>query len=167
MKNQKGITTIEVLVCIAILAIITTIGIPSFRQFIESQHQDTTVVRLTDTLRQSRMEALRLKQNVYLCATTNGTSCSGSNNWSTGWLAYADKDRNGQLGQADTILMVQQEQRNTLSTTASSSTLRFYPNGLMQSATFDICSSALASKNNIAINPAGYISFGQTNVAHC
>ncbi|MBP8173072.1 MAG: GspH/FimT family pseudopilin [Aeromonadaceae bacterium] len=164
MKKHTGITTIELLVCISVLAILSTVGVPSFRWFIASQHQDATVVRLTDTLRQSRIEALRLKQYVSVCATINGTSCSGQSDWSKGWIAYVDNNRNNTKDNGETVLFAQTESQSTVNTTASGSSLRFFPNGLMESGSFAICSSTLSQKNTIAVNASGYISYAQT---HC
>lgn len=36
MKHQSGITLLEVIITVTILAIIATIGVPSFRNFIEN-----------------------------------------------------------------------------------------------------------------------------------
>ena len=164
MFKSQGLTLIELLVAISVLAIVTTLGVPSFRYFIETQHQDTAREKLVDSLHLSRLQAQRLKTNVYLCATDNGTSCG--NDWSKGWMAYADKDRSNSLNAGDEIFLVYRGLQ-VEAITAGSNSLLFSPSGMMQSETFDICSSFLAKKNSVDINSLGYINLGQSNANHC
>lgn len=164
MFKSQGLTLIELLVSISVLAIVTSLGVPSFRYFIETQHQDTAREKLVDSLRLSSLEAQRLKTPVYLCATDNGTSCG--NDWSKGWMAYADKDRSATLNSGDDIFLVHRGLQ-VESITAGSSSLVFSPSGIMQNQTFDICSSFLAKKNTVAINSLGFINLGQSDASHC
>lgn len=92
--RQIGFTLIELIVVIAIGAILAASAIPSFRSAIRSSASDTIKSNLNMALKLARSEAIsgtpRTRgysvDNVNVCASANGTTCS--NDWSKGWMVY-------------------------------------------------------------------------------
>ena len=76
-RPQHGFTLIELMVVVAILAIITTAAAPSFRDFLEGQRVKAAAYDLTADLMLARSEAL--KRNASVSIVRSGDS------WGQGW----------------------------------------------------------------------------------
>jgi len=91
--RQQGFTIVELMITVALIAVIAGIGIPSFRQLIATNRVTATINEFHSGLRLARVEAVKRNANVVFCATSNQTSCGGS--WNDGWLIYHDADGDG------------------------------------------------------------------------
>ena len=76
-KHNKGFTLIEMMVTVAVLAIILGIGVPSFQGLIERNRVSTATDKLFSALTTARSEAIRLGQDVRVTQATGG--------WRNGW----------------------------------------------------------------------------------
>lgn len=77
-SRQAGFTLIELMVTIAVLAIVMAIAIPNFRGLINSNRLTTQANELVATLQYARSEAVRANGRVTVCPTSDGSTCSGS-----------------------------------------------------------------------------------------
>lgn len=77
-RLQKGFTLIEMMVTVAILAIILGIGVPSFQTLIERNRVSAASNKLFTALTTARSEAIRRGQNI----TLNRTGDSWTGGWS-------------------------------------------------------------------------------------
>jgi len=90
-RFNQGFTLVELLVTIAIAAIIISVGAPSFSSLITSNDSDNAIRRVAAGLAYARSEAVsRGVSNIYMCPSSNGVVCS--TDWSDGWLVFADMD---------------------------------------------------------------------------
>ena len=89
MKQQSAFTLVELMVTIAILAIIATLAAPNLSQMLRNTKVNTSSGDILTFLQQSRTEAIRLGKTVTVCGSADGSSCLSANktNWSTGLLA--------------------------------------------------------------------------------
>lgn len=89
MKKQSAFTLIELMVTIAILAIIATLAAPNLSQMLHNTKVNTSSGDILSFLQQSRTEAIRLGKTVTVCGSSDGSSCLSANktNWSTGLIA--------------------------------------------------------------------------------
>lgn len=94
---SKGFTLIELLVVIALVALLATIGVPSMTRFMQINRVVANSNDWLTSATQTRVEALKIRQRVDLCASSNPyaatPTCSG--NWEDGWLIIADTDADG------------------------------------------------------------------------
>jgi len=89
--NASGFTTMEVLVCLAIVAILAGLAAPSFRDFVNEQRLASTMGQLTNDLNFARSEAIKRNARVLLCARKPGaTTCANTPDWQNGWLVCYD-----------------------------------------------------------------------------
>ena len=85
--RQRGFNLFELLTAIAILGIVTAIAVPSFQTISINSNLSTETNDLVSSLRLARSEAAKQGQDVTVCSANAGlTACSGSADWSTGWL---------------------------------------------------------------------------------
>lgn len=90
-RTETGVTLIELMVTLSVLAILLTVGVPSLAGLVRSQKLDSTVQLLKDSYSQARYEAVTRQQSVILCPLDIGRNRCG-NRWNEGVLSYLDLD---------------------------------------------------------------------------
>jgi type IV fimbrial biogenesis protein FimT len=81
-----GFTLFELMVTLAVAALILSLGVPGFRSFIQNNRATTHTNDLVTALNLGRSEATRRGSSVLLCSSSDGATCSGSIDWSSGWI---------------------------------------------------------------------------------
>jgi type IV fimbrial biogenesis protein FimT len=103
----SGFTLLELMMTVSIAAILLAIGVPSFKYVTSANRASSEINGLLGDLQFARGEAIKEGQTVTICASTNGTSCSGSTSWNTGWIVFSDAPPLGTIEGNDAILKVQ------------------------------------------------------------
>lgn len=85
-RNMHGFTLYELMVTVGIAALILSFGVPGFQSFMQNNRAATHANDLVTALNLGRSEATRRGVIVELCASSDGATCSGSNDWSGGWI---------------------------------------------------------------------------------
>jgi type IV fimbrial biogenesis protein FimT len=107
MKRQTGFSITELMVVMAIVAILLGIGVPSYRYITNSYRMSAEVNGLLGDLQYARSEAIKEGQTVTVCVSTNRTTCTGGTAWANGWIVFSDLNGNAQVDPGDTVLRVQ------------------------------------------------------------
>lgn len=92
--KEKGFTLLEMMLTIAILAILVTMAVPSYRNMLERQKIRSALNQWQSAFYFAQREAMRLKEPVILCASKTGIKCDASpgKQFNQGWVVMA---RNG------------------------------------------------------------------------
>lgn len=85
---MPGFTLIELMITLAVAAILMAVALPSFRTFVLNVRRDSLVDSLVSSLHYARNQALNLDEDTSLCAGTNGVSCTAGQ-WANGWQVIA------------------------------------------------------------------------------
>jgi len=88
-QAERGITLVESMVTVAIMVLLLALAVPSFKSSIESNRRTVLINQLYEDLTFARSEAIKRNVRVEVCPSTTGTSCSGINDWSKGWIVFA------------------------------------------------------------------------------
>lgn len=108
MKQAQGFTLIELMVTIAVLAIMLTIAVPAMQNFTIRNRLVAFNNDLMTSVNLARSEASKRAANVAVCKSSTMTSCGG--NWSDGWIVFVntDNDAPAAVDSGETILRVHQ-----------------------------------------------------------
>lgn len=72
----------------AVVAILLTIGIPSFRYVTTSNRMSGEINNLLGDMQLARAAAIQQGQSVTICASADHATCSGAAAWNTGWIVF-------------------------------------------------------------------------------
>jgi type IV fimbrial biogenesis protein FimT len=89
MKNvegQGGYTVVEVLVATILMATLLSSAAPAFRNTAQNAALAGQLETLTSGLRQAQSLAAKTGGEAFVCASNDGSTCSNSENWGTGWI---------------------------------------------------------------------------------
>ena len=100
--RQAGFTLIELMVVIALLALLLALGLPSFQGSLRSNRVSTATNEMIASLSLARSEAIRSTRGSGVCSSADGTTCGGT--WSDGWLVWGDANGNGALDAGEDVL---------------------------------------------------------------
>lgn len=170
MKRVPGFTLIEMMVTIAIMGILLAIGLPSFQQLIVNNRIVTNTNEMIADLAMARSEALKRGGNVVVtvCATTDGSSCSGASDWSGGRLVFVDAGTVGSVDSGDVVLRKSGEISGMTVTASGFSTtgfLAYRSSGAVTSTqvgTFTVCHSGYLGRV-VTVSPIGRASLAPTS----
>lgn len=145
MMKRNGFTLVELVVTLAVVAILLTVGIPSMRDLIRNARLTATSNMWVASLNIARSEAIKEGRNATLCVSDDGLTCSGAD-WRLGWLAWIDIDADGNLDSPDEIIRVVEQRAASLSIASAQSSFRISPQGDISNpnTTLDICDDRTA-----------------------
>jgi type IV fimbrial biogenesis protein FimT len=87
---QRGFTVIELMVTVAVAAILVAIAVPAFNNFVLNDRDISQINSLVASFNYARSEAIKqnLPAGVEVCPSSNGNTCNGTPAWSGGWIVH-------------------------------------------------------------------------------
>ncbi len=145
----RGFTLVELMVTVAVLAVLMAIGYPSFQSTLRSNRVATGSNELMAGFALARSEAIRNTRSSGLCPSSDGSSCG--QDWSAGWLVWEDRDSDGLLGSGETVLRYSQGGGKLK--VSSSQVLRFVFDGRGRVVAQGASGAALSGAQSLALQP--------------
>jgi type IV fimbrial biogenesis protein FimT len=86
VARMPGFTLAELLVALAVAAILVTLAAPAFAGYLRDLQQAAALNALAHAVHTARAMGASAGQPVGLCGSSDGRDCSGSGDWSAGLL---------------------------------------------------------------------------------
>lgn len=139
--RQRGVTLVEMMFTILIMAVLAMLAIPSWRDASLGSRLTATANSLHGSIQIARSEAIKANVPIILCVSTDGETCAGSGDWDQGWIVQrtiTDSDGNEDVD----VLHSEPAQTNSFKVVEASglTELTFQPIGVGASAaSFTVC----------------------------
>jgi len=132
-RGSSGVTLIELMVALTVVAVLLGFGIPSYRDAQVSSRLNALSSSLLASVTLARSEAIKSNTTTTLCVSTDHSTCTGPGDWDLGWVVL---DADG------AVLSYQDAAPDGYKVVEASATdtLSFQPIGLgASSAAFTVC----------------------------
>ncbi|MBB3062419.1 GspH/FimT family pseudopilin [Microbulbifer rhizosphaerae] len=176
--KQQGFTLVELMVTIAVLAIVVGIAVPSFYTQIQNNRSLALAEDFAGALNYARSEAVKRGTRVSLCASADGKKCGGD--WKQSWIAFVDSATSDDsaapvIENGEAVLQRWQVPNGKASLTVtqggkSAGFIRYNRLGILGragggdiSATLSYRGCAGNTARTITVGPAGMVSVARTN----
>lgn len=94
--RENGFTAIELMVVVAIVAILAALAMPSFRNVVDRYRVRQATEEMTATLYLARAEAIKRGGQITIRkAAPAGCTTLNAGDWSCGWTVFLDADKDG------------------------------------------------------------------------
>lgn len=84
--TSNGFTLAELLITIAVLAVLVTIAVPSMQEFVRKNRVTTQINALLADLTFARSEAIKRATTVRVCNSKDQETCAADAKWADGWI---------------------------------------------------------------------------------
>lgn len=168
MQKLRGFTLIELIVVVAIVAIMARLAVPGLVAIVRSNSMTSTVNSYLADLRFARSEAIRRSSTVIMCrsdspeAATPACGTGSSSGWETGWIVFEDRDGNQDYTAAEPLVRVQSPITvvGSISDSLGSTKFQFTPTGQLKNnpnttITFGSPTFAISAQRVVCVTVGG------------
>jgi type IV fimbrial biogenesis protein FimT len=161
--RQNGFTLFELLVALAIAALLIMVGVPNTRNMIMDNRIISQANHFVATINAARSSAVRYQRPAIVCSTDDFDAavptCSGSTDWSDGWIVWVDKNRDATTS-ANEIVVVSPPLQGSVSMTGGAARFSYDARGFgtAPGSNLSFCDSRSGETGRvIRINDAGRV----------
>jgi type IV fimbrial biogenesis protein FimT len=167
LHRARGFTFLEMLVVIAVAAVLVAVAIPSMASMMKSIKLSSASNSFLSYLHLARSEAIKRNSRVVLCKSADGLSCTQSGGWEQGLIVFHDANNNGTLDVAETIIVRAGALPSTLKLVGNLNVARYVSfagngatklvGGAFQAGTLTLCHASLSAGEGrqIILNAVG------------
>jgi len=185
--KSSGFTLLELMVVLAVAAILVTLSAPSFTRLIQTTNMSSTVNTFLADMRYARSEAIRRGGWVVMCRSNNpeaalptcvGATDPAGNGWVSGWIIFHDVNNDGGATTTQPVLRMQSPNtalNSILESTGNSSTkFRFTATGRLADLTSDTTLNfgaapvfAATDQRTVCVGLGGYARIAAVGTTTC
>jgi len=174
LSQQTGLTAIELMITLAVLAIMASLAGPPMQGLVMNYRERTGVNQIVGYLRLARSEAITRSVPVSMCGSSDGVACDGD--MSKGWLVFEDANGNGDFDSANDVLIregalgIGQHFLTNADGSSDVEPLTYGADGARRRGelSWRLCFSDSATEaRQIDINAAGYYQVSRVSVLGC
>ncbi len=126
-QHNVGFTLVELMITLAVAAILATAAVPSFISMIASNRVTSASNEMVTALNLAKSEAVRSGRDTLLCKNID---CDTTGSWGDGWLLFNDANGDGKKNDGEQIIRVQAAPDPSLSFVfRDGNFIKFLPNG--------------------------------------
>jgi type IV fimbrial biogenesis protein FimT len=155
---MRAFTLIEVIVVLTVLGILVGIAAPSLSQFVHSNQLVAATNDLIADFNLARSESIKRSTAVGVCKTSDGSTCTNTGTWASGWLVFVDTDGGGGWSAGDQILRIHESLATSISIPAAAADSVVYGRigGITSgSGTYSLCIGKIHQQRDINLSTTG------------
>ena len=103
MRRDGGFTLIELMIAIALVALLLATAVPALDDFTNDARQTGAINDFISAIHLARNTAITTNSRVTMCASASGTGCEITG-WDNGWIVFGDLNSNGAVDVGETIV---------------------------------------------------------------
>ena len=103
MDRQAGFTLIELMIAVALSAILLSMAVPAMNTFVSNSRQTGMMNDFLASMHMARSTAITMNTRVTVCPSSNGDDCEAVP-WDEGWIAFTDDDSDQSVDADETIV---------------------------------------------------------------
>lgn len=145
----RAFTLVEMLVAIAIAALLLAAGVPAFHHWLGAYELANHAKHLAETMMRARTDAVRSSQRVSLCKSSDQRQCADGGTWEEGFVVFIDENQNGRIDEGERVLGIDGHAPRGITITANRPVDDYVSytslgrarmlNGALQMGTFTVC----------------------------
>ena len=170
-RRARAFTLIELLMAIAILAVLCSLGVPAFGSLAGRAHGRNARTELVTALNQARLAAVMQRARTSACPSRDQQQCVRTTEWHHGWIVFADRDRDGLRSAGEPLLAINQGQPGGVAILSTAGRLHvdYRPDGSVggTNLTLTVCDrqAGAAEARAVVVNQAGRVRQGTASPA--
>lgn len=177
--RAKGVTLLELMTVIAVLAILLGLGTASFSRMMDATRLRTLSNDLLSDLRLTRSEAILRGARVVMCTASHAEACSSVAGWHQGWLLFQDANNNGRRDADEPVLRFRSAAPTGWTVSGNTPVARYVSydalgstrltGGAFQAGTVTVCRSGASNvpARRVIINSIGRPRSQETTLDRC
>jgi type IV fimbrial biogenesis protein FimT len=99
----RGFTLIEMMVAVALTALLISMAVPALDSFTSNARQTSTINDFVSSMHIARSTAVTTNFRTTVCASSNGVNCEDVS-WDQGWIVFSDRDSDQAVDNDETIV---------------------------------------------------------------
>ncbi|MGO1069256.1 GspH/FimT family protein [Lysobacter sp. CA199] len=138
----RGLDPFEFIIAVLLASLLSVLACAALGATTRSAHAELVRIGLDGLFAQASRHAAASGIPVVLCPVSGGYRCTGGNDWSRGWIGFADRNGNRQYDDSDELLRrdLPLPDGLRLCALAGRSQIRFEPrSGQMVGGSFVLC----------------------------
>lgn len=147
--NQLGVTLIELIFTLAIVAVLASLSAPALGNLIQRGHSRSAHDMLVGSLNLARMSSVSTHRETIVCPSSDHASCADGIWWQRGWIVFEDANQNNRRDEDEPLLQVVDAQPGiAIATSSGRKFVRYRPDGSASGTdlTYTICDRRGASE---------------------
>jgi len=148
LRPNAGMTLVELIISLTILAILAGMAAPSMQHFVQRQRISAASFELVAAINFARQHAVAKREYTVLCPSADGRACSGDNQWHRGWIVFRDRNRDRSVDAESEILRIGAPLHHIHADSAGRTHLRFMPSGFAYGTNLTIKLCDLSNPDN-------------------
>jgi type IV fimbrial biogenesis protein FimT len=177
--RQSGITLLELMVVLAVAAILLSLAVPALTGVVGSGRLASASNMLVASLHLTRSEAIKRNARAVMCPSANGAACADGGGWHQGWLVFHDANNNAALDGGESVILSQEALSPDVRLTGNQPVARYISyspsgaaqlvSGAFQAGTLTVClrSPEPAAARQIILSSTGRPRVAKTTLASC